>query len=389
MYVIFNFIIIPNFRYNYNREDEAIYKEFLEIANDKIPQITRLSDTDHSSTLLQDKECYGMLLQFYDGICQWEEGSPTPVLHITWAKHLVYSLSKFQADARQTVDVISADHHEHSTEKNLDKNIQTETTAKNSTALIKKESTMDIELSCNNNNSTDIKTESVHSNEEIASIKSAIEELESKVGDESINDTPNPNIAALAQACGESILNPEYLLSGGEPFTVSNDTSVSSVLTTSMSHSKDTHSTNNNTIINEIDCKPDIAEFLSMKSNSNMFPCMSMETMLKADSPADEMLYSGGLATSRSNSELSTLSVTTPKVSHSQSLMEGPTEPEPTFNTCMLYSEKMKGLKDLLTCSKLNGSAIKLQLTAQSQVYLKQKPGDLQMGSRSKRARRV
>ncbi len=49
---------------------------------------------------LQDSECFAHLLRFYDGICKWEEGSPTPVLHVGWATFLVQSLSRFDAQVR-------------------------------------------------------------------------------------------------------------------------------------------------------------------------------------------------------------------------------------------------------------------------------------------------
>lgn len=49
---------------------------------------------------LQDPECFAHLLRFYDGICKWEEGSPTPVLHVGWATYLVQSLSRFEAQVR-------------------------------------------------------------------------------------------------------------------------------------------------------------------------------------------------------------------------------------------------------------------------------------------------
>jgi len=49
---------------------------------------------------LQDPECFAHLLCFYDGICKWEEGSPTPVLHVGWATYLVQSLSRFDAQVR-------------------------------------------------------------------------------------------------------------------------------------------------------------------------------------------------------------------------------------------------------------------------------------------------
>ncbi len=58
----------------------------------------------------------------------------------------------------------------------------------------------------------------------------------------------------------------------------------------------------------------------------------------------------------------------------------------------VFHSEKMKGMKGLLSAAKINSSAIKLQLTAQSQVQMKrQKPtpsGDYTL-SFMKRARKT
>ena len=34
-----------------------------------------------AENILQDATCYSHLLQFYDGLCSWEEDSATPVLH--------------------------------------------------------------------------------------------------------------------------------------------------------------------------------------------------------------------------------------------------------------------------------------------------------------------
>ncbi|XP_072542972.1 menin [Salminus brasiliensis] len=112
--------------YNYCREDEEIYKEFFDIANDVIP--TLLKETAAAAenggegvegaekdqprqaaafSALQDPECFAHLLRFYDGICKWEEGSPTPVLHVGWATYLVQSLSRFDAQIRQKVAIIT------------------------------------------------------------------------------------------------------------------------------------------------------------------------------------------------------------------------------------------------------------------------------------------
>ncbi|XP_049601400.1 menin [Syngnathus scovelli] len=113
--------------FNYFREDEEIYKEFFDIANDVIPTLLKETAAAAESpsdgadageaeqpkqqqaaafSALQDPECFAHLLCFYDGICKWEEGSPTPVLHVGWATYLVQSLSRFDAQVRQKVSII-------------------------------------------------------------------------------------------------------------------------------------------------------------------------------------------------------------------------------------------------------------------------------------------
>ncbi|XP_068779806.1 menin isoform X2 [Struthio camelus] len=109
--------------YNYCREDEEIYKEFFDVANDVIPNLLKEAanaaeppgDGDGAEaapcpgggSALQDPECFAHLLRFYDGICKWEEGSPTPVLHVGWATFLVQSLGRFDGQVRQKVTLVS------------------------------------------------------------------------------------------------------------------------------------------------------------------------------------------------------------------------------------------------------------------------------------------
>ncbi|KAF3697483.1 Menin [Channa argus] len=121
--------------YNYFREDEEIYKEFFDVANDVIPTLLKETAAAAESTgeggeggdgadkdppkqaaafsALQDPECFAHLLRFYDGICKWEEGSPTPVLHVGWATYLVQSLSRFDAQVRQKVSIITKEPESH------------------------------------------------------------------------------------------------------------------------------------------------------------------------------------------------------------------------------------------------------------------------------------
>jgi menin len=50
--------------YNYSRDDEEIYKEFLDIANEIIPQIMKTESSGHSAkSILRDPQCFGNLLR--------------------------------------------------------------------------------------------------------------------------------------------------------------------------------------------------------------------------------------------------------------------------------------------------------------------------------------
>lgn len=235
-------------RYNYSRDDEEIYKELKEIANELIPYAMRVvgsGDTTHS--ILKDPECFADLLRFYDGICQWEEDSQTPVLHIGWAQPLISTISKFDHKVRGQVIITNAPEN-------------------------------------NNNNFCTI----VDGKAKVLSdLEAEITSLESQ----------DPKIKALTAACGERILNRDFLLQkGGEPFVGDGEASTSAV---------------------KIDDRK-----------------------------------------------------STPKL--------------------VLYSRKMRGLKDLLLAEKLNTQAISLQLTAQSQVQFNKKGAkDEPVGSRPKRTRRV
>lgn len=55
--------------YNYSRDDEEIYKEFLDIANELIPLVMKTESSGHSSrSVLRDPLCFANLLRFVDRI---------------------------------------------------------------------------------------------------------------------------------------------------------------------------------------------------------------------------------------------------------------------------------------------------------------------------------
>jgi len=87
-------------KYKYSKDDEEIYKELMEINNELIPHILKTNES-----LVNDPECFYDLLQFYDGICSWEEDSATPVLHIGWVKPIVKCFLSFEYDIRSKVEI--------------------------------------------------------------------------------------------------------------------------------------------------------------------------------------------------------------------------------------------------------------------------------------------
>lgn len=308
-----------NFRYNYSRDDEEIYKEFLDIANELIPQVMKLESSGHSArSILRDSHCFANLLRFYDGICMWEEGSLTPILHIGWAKPLVATIAKFDHDIRSQVIIKCSDESPREFHVNGTQNGgEAEKVARNGGRQV-----------VNNNNNVIIKADLENGGkvEDKASLPKSLE--------------------ALVGKCGEKLLNPDFLLQGGgQPFT-SEDNELAA------------GGQNNGSVKNGKKEKPSDKKEATIKKEMKVEP--KRESLQLVDSEDG-----------------------------------GPKRPLIT-----LYSQKMKGLKDLLLAEKLNTNAISLQITAQSQVQVGGKKSRSQTGAqsgglqenetntRSKRARR-
>lgn len=281
--------------YNYSRDDEEIYKEFLEIANESIPQIMKLESSGHSGkSILRDSHCFANLLRFYDGICQWEEGSLTPILHIGWAKPLVSTIAKFDYDIRSQV-IINCESDDEEIKIN-----------NSSVAAVTGSGDDNVESKLNNNNNNNTLTKV---------------ELDVTKKDDPLIST----LQALTAACGEKILNPDYLLQGGgQPFT----------------------------------------ELLNNEGET------STNASPSPTSPAVVQKVSSEAPSARTVSPLpSTLLVKVSNVCNDDEILT------PKRPIITLYSQKMKGLKNLLLAERLNTHAISLQVTAQSQVQVGGKKG--------------
>ena len=106
-----------------------------------------------------------------------------------------------------------------------------------------------------------------------------------------------------------------------------------------------------------------------------------MDSMLKAESPADMLICKNHTRQDNENADAGA------NGEDDDSLLDSSMVVSPRIT---LHSCKMKGLKHLLTSEKLNASAIKLQLTAQSVTLPKHSKNlaEFDLGSRRKRLRR-
>jgi hypothetical protein len=394
-----------------------MYKEFFEIANGIIPQILKMEHDNRSqigqSSLLSDATAFSSLLRFYDGLCLWEEDSNTPVLHITWATHMLSSVSRFDSDARSRLCILENSFAQAGSEQALPQ------------PLMGHEVLL---FDMNGNKEREVKSmrdekigtefsETVHGpngeqlkvNEEAAShdARAAVEfnteqqrclqldkgtnemrteeyvsfcdsdcqdnlpkmgkdSLHGKMGDTSMSsdidrcldsddddDARNKEIAALAHGCCDKLLNPDFLRGSGEPF-----------------FKEPLHQPG------EPFLKEPPHQLVSMVSKTQM------------DLNAFAAVCGEESSSTKTAWQCAPSSVAEPESTINNSARDLPKSDGACEKRCQLIlrSAKMRALKNLLIASKLNHNAITLQLTAQSQIHLKHR-GVVIDRSRRKRPR--
>lgn len=268
-----------------------------------------------------------MKIRFYDGICCWEEGSPTPILHIGWAKPMVATCSKFDAEVRVKVDLPKEEEEQEMEDENegiLELEDDSLGIVNNNYYKDKREMVPNGRSSCHftpasthirANNTTfkpgDLTTSTTHccDNESKSDFVRLLRDNKNNSAKQRRRPQPRQRhvqvgvaslIENLSEGCKENMLNVEFLL-GREtkPFVINGQ------------HVK------------------------RKKQNSYALSGRGQVKSKKAKISQDEE-----------------------------------EEDEPALKTVYLtlHSAKMKGLKDLLCAEKLNTSAIQLQLTAQSQT---------------------
>lgn len=276
--------------------------------------------------------------RFYDGICRWEEGSQTPILHIGWAKPLVTTISRFDGDIRSQVIIHCAKDDEE---------------VHCAYGSGRPESNNN-EISVTKNADTDDKKEA----EKLTVKRKSDESFDAiDIEQKSAETVRTTLVEALTAACGEKILNPDFLLQGGgEPFA-------------------DQQQTNS---ANKSECGDDINDekLLLLTQNQQQLVVASIDEAIDKSN-------NDNVATKHQPNEIECDGNDKKGEKIEPSSLPSPSSTGPVFNESLiddvimpkrpeitLYSQKMKGLKDLLLGEKLNTHAISLQVTAQSQVQV-------------------
>ncbi|TMW48962.1 hypothetical protein DOY81_005953 [Sarcophaga bullata] len=305
------------------RDDEEIYKELLDIANEMIPYVMKTESSGHSArSILRDSEVFANLLRFYDGICQWEEDSLTPILHIGWAKPLVNNICKFDYDVRsQVVIKVPED------EPQAVRVSNTQSTNEQHQQREQEDTSIEAKAQKSTNTTDNSSSHHIEGNNNLV-------KKEEKANDGKKSEMPT-TLADLTAACGEKILNPDFLLQGGgQPFAEQQKLN--------NKHEETTNGTDDN----------------KTKSSNNEVSTTASPNDLSASISTPTDFITSNTRTLQSIPQQSTPGPVLDEEDPLHYMFKRP--------VITLYSQKMKGLKDLLLAEKLNTHAISLQVTAQS-----------------------
>lgn len=266
------------------------------------------SKSSRNSVFSKSKSFFDQFSRFYDGICYWEQGSLTPILHIGWVKPLVTTISRFDGEIRSQVIIHCAKDEDDVNDAN-------------------------VPIRSENNN-----------NDVCMSPAQETSDKKTKNGEESADKSETVRttlVEALTAACGEKILNPDFLLQGGgRPFA-------------DQQAKSERCDESEKQLLLLAQTSPRRCDEASAESNEKQPNDVKKEEKSVDNDTKSTIPSSGPVFKETSDDEIII-----------------PKRPEIT-----LYSQKMKGLKDLLLGEKLNTHAISLQLTAQSQVQVAGRKG--------------
>lgn len=318
------------------------------ISLDLIPYtIKRLSD---SSCLSGDN--YRDLLEFYDGLCQWEQGSKYPLLHIGWAKSFISCLNKFPVEVRTRIQVLAP----------IDGQDQVQAgnvmdTAKEDHHHDDNENDDDVEEGLSSSSAmTRARTSSMSSRQSRVRTSSTSKKTTATTTTEVLLD-----MKQLASKCGESLLNRAFLLGHSDQPLLSSSQCPLSDNTVSSAAAVQPQ-------LSPLAVANDVTADSTNVEDGGQEVVTSTLTSIKCSSPNTKETTRPSL-----DGVKETIALT---LGEEQKLRLKERQEEDHQVTCRLASNKMTALKDLLTSSrnKLNASAIQLQITAQSSLFVSQRP---------------
>lgn len=249
----------------------------------------------------------------------------TPILHIGWVKPLVTTISRFDGEIRSQVIIHCAKDEDDINEAN--------------TSIRSENNNNDVAMAPANDNSDKKGTAEDESADKSKTVRTTL-------------------VEALTAACGEKILNPDFLLQGGgRPFA-------------DQQAKSERCDESEKQLLLLAQTSPRRGDEASAESHEKQ-----AIDVKKEEKPVDTDIKSTIPSTGPVFKETADEDIIIPK------------RPEIT-----LYSQKMKGLKELLLAEKLNTHAISLQLTAQSQVQVAGRKsrsiGAINYATSTKRSRR-
>jgi len=320
-------------RYKYSKDDEEIYKEFMEINNELIPHIFKTNEK-----LLHNPQCFFDLLQFYDGLCSWEEDSTTPVLHIGWVKPMVKSFMSFDFNIRSKIGMTIASVHNKDGDDNEGNKIL---------SFGENQNLQCVPDTVNNNykKSVDDICDDIDCDKNLFGGHNSIFELQKPFFDEETSlrceNFENMTVNKLIK-CAKT-------LDQCDVFTFEKSQFINNLIQRSGEK---------------------LFNIKHLLGNSETEPFLDFESLCNLETFCSE------------SDSAEIINNDIPEETKDES------QKDPEKLNLILHSVKMGALKDILVAEKMNASALHLQLTAQTQTETKKHRSSLEHDGRSKRQRR-
>ena len=382
----------PCSRYNYSRDDEEIYKEFLEIAHELIVHTVKIAGegvllgSTHRTAIefaaqalteveakaerkrymamtpfLEDIDNYVSLLRLYDGLCKWEEGSQLPVLHVTWAKHFASCVLRFDKGVRAQLTAL-LDHELESSVSDADSDVKSSPECVQSSPSTKS-SPEEGKASPGGVKSSPSASKKSASPNKASPPSAKLSQLDFKSSPSDVEKIDTPKRVSLSPDPAEKASPKEGSSQSEIGSPVSGKEEAGSGSPEAVSRKSSTEG--------ESEAEPSIEDIAKQCSSELLNP----DFLRGKGRPFEPKSGSSSLSPGSTKSSGSGCSAGPSEWSDVPPTKRSRASPEAAAGGKLRFrSAKMRGMTSLLTSERLNLHAISLQLTAQSQVS-KKTPG--------------